>query len=132
MTDRKKSLAGHGVVFVTMALFMLGTMLNALPHLVLLCIGIVAGVWGGLGPANGKRGALLLALANVLLVNVAFWFILLVIVNPPGHVHQGMRDEGLSLLAVFMAPVSILLVMVSYGMARLGAKMIQRRSQRRG
>ncbi|MBS1913357.1 MAG: hypothetical protein JST22_15320 [Bacteroidetes bacterium] len=119
MTDRKKSMLGHGVLVAGLSWQMLFWRLDTMSHLALFAVGILAGLWAGIGPANRRRGAFVLAIADVVLVNAVFWYIYYMIIDFPSQVRGGLMDEGFTLFAIALAPTGVIFAGVSFWMGRL-------------
>jgi hypothetical protein len=130
MNDRAKSIIGHGIIIAASAAYMLFT--TVLDRLLLapLFVGPIAGLWAGFGPARLRRGSLVFAVADVVLVQAVFWFTLYEVIDLPGLVESGLQVEGFSIFAMLLVPVGFLLAIITFGIARLATRIIAR--MRRG
>jgi hypothetical protein len=126
ISSRTISILGHGVIVAALAGHMLLTGLGDRPHMELLLVGPIAGLWAGFGPMRRSRVALLPALADVLLVHVTFWYIVYEIIDLEGQIRHGLMVEGFSLFALALAPVGIVLAVIIFWLARFSIWMAAR------
>ncbi|MEP7219707.1 MAG: hypothetical protein ABI876_12365 [Bacteroidota bacterium] len=116
--SRTISLLGHGVIVAALAGHMLLTQLGDRPHTELLFVGPIAGLWAGFGPMRKSRGSLLLALVDVALIHVTFWYIVYEVIDLEGQIRHGLIVEGFSLFAIALAPAGIVLAVIIFWLAR--------------